>query len=188
MARTSILLAYQHETSPAGSKDTFIPLWHYERRDEQNERRFNALGLGNFSLYEHRTTSAGTTDRFFPLYKYSSDLEAGDAEFSLLWPLAEYKSQQGVMTSASLLWWLVAYERPDSDHTNFHLLGVGKMALVRRTTSPQESVFELNPVFPLYRYRNEVGRGSAWDLLGGFVGCDSTDERSRLRLLWWISL
>ncbi len=188
MARTSILLAYQHETSPASSKDAFIPLWHYERHDEQNERRFNALGLANFSLYEHRTTSAGTTDRFFPLYKYSSDLEAGDAEFSLLWPLAEYKSQQGVMTSASLLWWLVAYERPDSDHTNFHLLGVGKMALVRRTTSPHESVFELNPVFPLYRYRNEVGRGSAWDLLGGLVGFDSTDERSRLRLLWWVSL
>ena len=183
-ARTSILLAYQHEQSPAGSKDTFIPLWHYERRDEQNERRFNALGLGNFSLYEHRTTSAGTTDRFSPLYKYSSDLETGDAEFSLLWPLAEYKSRQGVVTSASLLWWLATYEHPDTDHSDFHFLGASKMALVRRMTSPRESIFEFNPIIPLYRYRHETERGTSWDLFWGLVGMDATNERTRLKLFW----
>jgi hypothetical protein len=187
-ARTSVLLAYEHERTPSRNTDTLIPFWRYERGRNQDETRFNVLGFGTWSFFEHHATSTGTTDRLFPLYKYASTRETGDAEFSFLWPLVDYKSRQGNVTSASLLWWLAAYERPDSDHTNFHLLGVRKMALVRRTTSPQESIFELNPVFPLYRYRSEVGRGSAWDLLGGFVGFDSTDERSRLRLLWWISL
>ncbi len=131
VTRTNILLAYQHEQSPAGSKDTFIPLWHYERLDQRHERRFNALGLGNFSLYEHRTTLTGTTDSFFALYNYSSDRETGKAEFSLLWPLAEYKSRHGVVTSASVLWWLTSYEHPDADHSNFHFLGGSKMALVQ---------------------------------------------------------
>jgi len=188
VARTSVLLAYEHERTPSRNTDTLIPFWRYERGHNQDETRFNLLGFGTWSIFEHHATSTGTTDRLFPLYKYASTRETGDAEFSFLWPLVDYKRRQGVVTSASVLWWLAAYERPDPDHTNSHLLGVGKMALVRRTTSPQESVFELNPVFPLYRYRNEVGRGSAWDLLGGFVGFDSTDERSRLRLLWWISL
>jgi len=184
VARTSILLAYQHEQSPAGSKDTFSPFWHYERCDEQNERRFNALGLGNFSLYEHRTTSAGTTDRFFPLYKYSSDLETGDAEFSLLWPLAEYKSRQGVVTSASVLWWLASYEHPDTDHSDFHFFGGSKMALVRRMISPRESVFEFNPIIPLYRYRHETEKGTSWDLFGGLVGMDTAKEQTRMKLFW----
>ena len=184
VAQTNILLAYQHEQSPVGSKDTFIPLWDYERRDEQHERRFNALGLGHFSLYEHRTTSAGTTDRFSPLYKYSSDLNTGNAEFSLLWPLAEYKSCQGVITSASVLWWLASYEHPDADHSNFHFLGGSKMALVRRITSPRESVFEFNPIIPLYRYRHETEKGTSWDLFGGLAGMDTAKQETRLKLFW----
>ncbi len=184
VARTNILLAYLHEQSPTGAKDTFIPLWHYERRDEQKDRRFNALGLGNFSLYEHRTTSAGTTDRFSPLYKYTSDLETGDAEFSLLWPLAEYKSRHGVVTSASVLWWLASYEHPDADHSNFHFFGGSKMALVRRITSPRESVFEFNPIIPLYQYRHETERGASWDLFGGLVGMYTAKQQTRIKLFW----
>lgn len=184
VTRTNILLAYQHEQSPAGSKDTFIPLWHYERLDQQHERRFNALGVGNFSLYEHRTTLTGTTDSIFPLYNYSSDLETGKAEFSLLWPLAEYKSRHGVVTSASVLWWLASYEHPDADHSNFHFLGGSKMALVQRMTSPRESVFEFNPIIPLYQYRHETERGTSWDLFGGLVGTYTAKQQTRIKLFW----
>jgi hypothetical protein len=184
VTRTNILLAYQHEQSPAGSKDTFIPLWHYERLDQQHERRFNALGVGNFSLYEHLTTLTGTTDSFFPLYNHSSDLETGKAEFSLLWPLAEYKSRHGVVTSASVLWWLASYEHPDADHSNFHFLGGSKMALVRRITSPRESVFEFNPIVPLYQYRNETEKGTSWDLFGGLVGTYTAKQETRIKLFW----
>ena len=91
-----------------------------------------------------------------------------------MWPLAEYKSRQGVVTSASLLWWLASYEHPDTDHSDFHFLGGSKMALVRRMTSPRESVFEFNPIIPLYRYRHETERGTSWDLFGGLVGMDAT--------------
>lgn len=184
VARTSILVAYQHEQSSSGSEDTFIPLWHYERHDEQNDRRFNVLGLGNFSLYEHRTTSDGTTDRLFPLYKYESTRKTGTAEFSFIWPLVDYKSRQGTVTSVSLLWWLASYEHPDTDHSNFHFLGGSKMALVRRTTSPRESVFEFNPIIPLYRYRHETERGTSWDLFGGLVGMDRAKEQTRMKLFW----
>jgi hypothetical protein len=184
VTRTNILLAYQHEQSPAGSNDTFIPLWHYERLDQQHERRFNALGVGTFSLYEHRTTLTGTTDSFFPLYNYSSDLETGKAEFSLLWPLAEYKSRHGVVTSASVLWWLASYEHPDADHSNFHFLGGSKMALVRRITSPRESIFEFNPIIPLYQYRHETERGTSWDLFGGLVGTYTAKQQTRIKLFW----
>jgi hypothetical protein len=184
VTQTRILLVYGHEQSPSSSKDTFIPLWDYERRNEQNERRFNVLGFGNFSLYEHRTTSDGTTDRFFPLYKYESTRETGTAEFSFLWPLVDYKSRQGIVTSASVLWWLASYEHPDADHFNFHFLGGSKMALVRRITSPRESVFEFNPIIPLYRYRHETERGTSWDLFGGLVGMDRAEEQTRMKLFW----
>ncbi|MBI3356188.1 MAG: hypothetical protein HY038_05360 [Nitrospirae bacterium] len=160
----------------------------YEHREADHERRFNALGLGKVWFYEHHTTASAKADRLFPLYSYSSNLESGNAEFSLLWPLAEYKSRQGVMTSASLLWWLASYDRPDQTHSNFHFFGSSKMTMVRRVRSPTESTFELNPVFPLYRYRNETGRGNSWDLLGGLMGIDSTKDRSRVKLFWLLSI
>lgn len=188
ISRTRILVAYQHEQAPDHAIDTLAPLWHYERRDGQNERRLNALGLGNLSLYEHRATATGITDRVFPLYKYSSDLESGDAEFSLLWPLAEYKSRHGILTSASLLWWLVSYDRPDQTHSDFHFLGASNMALARWMTASTESTFELNPVIPLYRYRSETDRGVSWDLFGGFIGIDSNKDRSRVKLFWILSV
>ena len=184
VARTSVLLAYEHESTPSRSTDTLIPLWRYERGHNQDESRFNVLGLGTWSLFEHHATSMGTTDRLFPLYKYASTRETGDAGFSLLWPLAEYKSHQGVVTSASLLWWLVSYEHPDTDHSDFHFLGASKMALVRRMTSPRESVFEFNPIIPLYRYRHETERGTSWDLFWGLVGMDASNERTRMKLFW----
>jgi hypothetical protein len=184
IAQTSVLLVYEHERTSSRDTDSLIPLWRYERGHNQDETRFNVLGLGTWSLFEHHATSTGTTDRLFPLYKYESTRETGDAEFSFLWPLVDYKSRQGNVTSASLLWWLAAYERPDAEHTNFHFLGSGKMALVRRATSPTESIFELNPIIPLYRYRNEGIRGSSWDLLGGLVGMNSRPEHTSLTLLW----
>lgn len=99
-------------------------------------------------------------------------------------PFADYKSRQGNITSASLLWWLVSYENPDADHSDFHFLGVSKMALVRRMTSPRESLFEFNPIIPLYRYRHETERGSSWDLFGGLVGMDTAKEQTRTKLFW----
>ena len=46
--------------------------------------------------------------RLSPLYKYTSTRETGEAEFSFLWPLVDYRSKQGTVTSASLLWWLAS--------------------------------------------------------------------------------
>ena len=62
------------------------------------------------------------------------------------------------------------------------------MALVRRMASPGESVLELNPVLPLYRYQHETERETSWDLFAGLVGIDATREQSRVKLLWLISL
>jgi len=101
-----------------------------------------------------------------------------------LWPLVDYTSRQGNVTLASLLWWLVSYEHPDADHSDFHFLGASKMALVRCITSPRESVFEFNPIIPLYRYRLETGRGASWDLFGGLVGMDRAKEQTRMKLFW----
>ena len=184
VARTSILLAYEHERTPSRSTDALIPFWRYERGHNQDETRFNVLGIGTWSLFEHHATSTGTTDRLSPIYKYASTRETGDAEFSFLWPLIDYKSRQGVVTSASVLWWLASYDHPDTDHSDFHFLGASKMALVRRMTSPRESVFEFNPIIPLYRYRHETERGTSWDLFGGLVGMDATNERTRMKLFW----
>ncbi len=184
VARTSVLLAYEHERTPSGNTDTLIPIWRYERGHNQDETRFNVLGFGTWSLFEHHATSTGTTDRLFPLYKYVSTRETGDAEFSFLWPLVDYKSRQGTVTSASLLWWLVSYEHPDANHSDFHFLGASKMALVRRMSSPRESIFEFNPIIPLYRYRHETERGTSWDLFGGLVGMESANEQTRMKLFW----
>jgi hypothetical protein len=51
-------------------------------------------------------------------------------------------------------------------------------------TSPRDSVFEFNPIIPLYRYRRETERGTSWDLTVGLVGMDETDERTRMKLFW----
>jgi hypothetical protein len=184
VARTSILLAYEHERTPSRSTDTLIPFWRYERGHNQDETRFNMLGIGTFSLFEHHATSTGTTDYLFPFYKYASTRETGDAELSFLWPLVDYKSRQGNITSASLLWWLVSYEHPDTDHSDFHFLGASKMALVRRMTSPSESVFEFNPIIPLYRYRHGTGKETSWDFFGGLVGMDTVKDQTRIKLFW----
>jgi len=187
VARTGILLAYHHEQSPTRSTDRLFPLWQYERQDDPSEMRLNALGFGTFSLYEHHAKPTGTTDRFFPLYKYVSNRDTDEAEFSLLWPVADYKSRQGTITSASLLWWLASYEHPDADHSGFYLLGGSNMAMVRHIRSPQESAFEFNPVIPLYRYRNTTEGNSSWDILGGVLGMDTTPKGTNVKL-FFISL
>jgi hypothetical protein len=136
------------------------------------------------SLYEHHREPGRTNNRFFPLYRYTAVDETGEAAFSLLWPLVDYKSRHGEMTSASLLWWLIAYDRPDREHSSFHILGGSKMAMVRRIASPQESLFEINPILPLYQYRSVSGGGASWDVGHGLVGSDSTGDRTRVKLLW----
>lgn len=182
--RASVLFAYQHEESPAQYIDRLIPLWQYDQRYDQDKARLNALGIGPFSLYEHVTQSSGTSDRFFPFYKYVSNIETDDVELAILWPLAEYRSREDTVTSASLLWWLASYERSDAEHADFHLLGGPTMALVRRVVSPRESVFELNPVIPLYRYRHEADGDSSWDILGGVLGMETTPQETRFELFW----
>ena len=184
ISQTSILMSYWHEQAPEYAIDTLIPFWRYERHDAQHEQRFNALGIGSVSLYEHYNGPSTTSDRLFPLYNYASNQETGGAELSVLWPLAQYQSQQGRMTSASLLWWLIAYDRPDEAHSNFHALGGSRMAMIRRVTSPEASIFEINPILPGFRYRSEVGGSNSWDLFYGLVGTDSTRERTRVKLFW----
>lgn len=184
----NVLLAYQEEQSPGHARYALFPLWQYDRRNDREESRFNALGIGRFSLYEHDRESGRTTDRFFPLYRYTSDEHSGDAEFSLLWPLVDYKSRHGAVTSASLLWWLASYDHPNANHSAFHVFGGSQMAMIRRVTSPERSIFEINPVFPFYRYRSEPDRGTSWDFLYGFVGAESTHEKTKLKLLWMISI
>ncbi len=64
-------------------------------------------------------------------------------------------------------------------HSYFHCLGASKLALVRRMTSPKESVFEFNPIIPLYQYRHETERGTSWDLFkraGGNGQSQATDS------------
>jgi len=78
----------------------------------------------------------------------------------------------------------VSCDSPDQTHSDFHLLGASKMALVRRMISPGESVFEFNPIIPLYRYRHETERGTSWDLFGGLVGMDRAKEQTRMKLFW----
>jgi hypothetical protein len=51
-------------------------------------------------------------------------------------------------------------------------------------TSPRESIFEFNPIIPLYRYRHETGRGTSCDLFGGLVGMDTAKEQTRMKLFW----
>ncbi len=184
ISQTNILVTYWHEQAPDYAIDSLIPLWRYERHDARHEQRFNALGIGRLSFYEHDSGSSTTSDRLFPLYNYTSNHETGLAELLVLWPLAQYQSQQGRMTSASLLWWLIAYERPDETHSNLHMLGGSRMAMIRRVASPETSIFEFNPILPGFRYRSETGGGSSWDLFYGLVGTDSTGERTRAKLFW----
>lgn len=180
----NVLLAYQQERSPDHASDALFPLWQYERRIDRDESRFNALGIGRLSLYDHHREPGRTSDRLFPLYRYAAHDATGESNFSLLWPLVDYKTYAGTITSASLLWWLIAYDRPDREHSNFHILGGSKMAIVRRVASPNESVFELNPIIPLYRYRSIPGGNTSWDLCYGLVGADWTRDRTRVTLLW----
>ena len=180
----NVLLAYQQMRSPERARYTLFPLWQYERRSDRDESRLNALGIGRFSLYEHYSEPSRTSDRLFPLYRYISDRDTGEVDFSFLWPLVDYKSRHGTVTSASLLWWLISYDHPHTDHFSYHMLGGSKMALIRRIISPHESLLEINPILPLYRYRSAPNGDTSWDLFYGFIGMDSNREETRLKLLW----
>lgn len=179
----NVLLAYQQERSSNHAEDTLYPLWHYERRTDREEGRFNALGFGRFSLYEHHREPSRTSDRLFPLYRYTANHDTDEKDFSLLWPLVDYKSRHGAVTSASLLWWLISYDHPDTDHFSYYVFGGSKMAMVRRIISPHESLLEINPVLPLYRYRSTPKGNTSWDLCYGLIGMDSTEGRTNLKLL-----
>jgi hypothetical protein len=180
----NVLLAYQQERSPDHASDALYPLWQYERRTHREESRFNALGIGRLSLYDHHREPGRTSDRLFPLYRYTANHDTDEKDFSLLWPLIDYKSRQGAVTSASLLWWLISYDHPDMNHFSYYVFGGSKMAMVRRVISPHESLLEINPVIPLYRYRSETAGGRSWDVFYGLVGADSTRDRARVTLLW----
>jgi len=150
----NVLLAYQQKRSPEHARYTLFPLWQYEHRVDRDESRLNAVGFGKLSLYEHHREPIRTSNRLFPLYRFASDQDTGETAFSLLWPLIDYKSRQGTVTSASLLWWLISYDHPDEALFSDQVFGGTKMAMIRRVVSPDESLFEINPVFPLYRYRS----------------------------------
>ena len=184
ISHTNILMTYWHTQAPDYTSDTLLPFWHYAHHTAQHDQRFNALGIGRFSLYEHRRTPTTTSDRLFPLYEYSSNHETGRAEFSALWPHVQYKSQHGSPISASLLWWLLSYDRPDEAHSNLHIFGGSRMAIIRHVTSPEASTFEFSPILPGFRYRSEAGRGNSWDLFYGLIGTNSIGEKIKIRLFW----
>lgn len=180
----NVLLAYQQKRSPEHARYTLFPFGQYEHRIDRDESRLNALGFGKFSLYEHHKEPSRTSNRLFPLYRYTSNQDTDETAFSLLWPLIDYKSRQGTVTSASLLWWLISYDHPDEALFSYQVFGSTKMAMIRRVVSPDESLFEINPVFPLYRYRSSPDGATSWDFFYGLIGMDSTREETRVKLLW----
>lgn len=178
------LLLFRYASGPGRTEQRFFPLYSYESDEAKGEKRWGLFGLAPISLYQHLTTSEKTSDRFFPLYHYTSDQTNGEGEFSLLWPLFNYKSRNGKTTEASFLWWLVNYERPEEGHREFRILGGSAMAVLRRRATPEGSLFEFNPIIPFYSYEEETGKGSEWNLLGGLLGRRTRGEEKQTRAFW----
>jgi hypothetical protein len=178
---------YRHERDVQTTRDWLFPLWGYQHERASGETRFGLLGFPPVSLYLHKQSSDKTSDRVFPFYKYAANHKTGEAEFSFLWPFVNYKSQNGQTTEASLLWWLFRYTRPSSESREFSILGIPPAAVVLSSVTPQRTLFEFNPIIPLYRYESEKGKGVSWTILGGLLGSEVTEEKVRkLRLFWML--
>jgi hypothetical protein len=180
------LLLFSHKASPAGTWHRLWPFYSYADDRSMQERRIGMLGVAPISLYQHVNTPDQTTDRFVPFYTYAADRSTGEGRFSILWPLVDYRSQNGTTRAFSTLWWLVDYERPDDDHREFHILGGTRMALVSRTVAPERSTFEFSPVIPVFRYESEHGRMTEFNMLG--FGVCTEEGRKKVRAFWFVCL
>ncbi|MDH5430049.1 MAG: hypothetical protein OEY57_17965, partial [Nitrospirota bacterium] len=178
---------YRHEKDAQTTRDWLFPLWGYQHDASSGETRFGLLGVPPVSLYLHNQSPEKTSDRLFPFYTYAAHHKTGEAEFSFLWPLVHYKSQNGQTTEASLLWWLFRYTRPDNESRELSILGIPPAAVILSSVTPQRTLFEFNPILPLYRYAFEKDKGVSWTILGGLLGSEVTDEKKRkLRLFWML--
>ncbi len=178
------LLLFHAKATPTETRHSVFPVYSYANDRAKGERRVGVGGYAPFSLYQHVSGPTRVADRVFPLYAYSYERPTREGRFAVLWPLASYKSRDGRTTEASLLWWLVNYERPDDAHHEFRILGGSAMAVFRRQVTPERSVVEFNPILPLYYQRREPA-GTTWNVFGGLVGREvGADGRERMRWLW----
>jgi len=178
---------YRHENDAERTRDWLFPLWEYQHDALSGKMQLGLLGFPPVSLYLHTQSPEHTSDRLFPFYNYTANHKTGEAEFSFLWPLLAYKSQDGQTTEASLLWWLFSYSRPDSENREVSILGIPPAAVVLSSVTPQRTLFEFNPILPLYRYESEKDKGVSWTIFGGLLGSEVTDENERkLRLFWML--
>ncbi len=186
-----VLFFVKYQISPDRTKSRFFPFYSYEVKrimeegvSKEIERRIGVLGWAPFSLYQHHTTEKVVFDRFLPLYSYSFDRLEEKGEFSVLWPLFNQKKQNGRTTETSLLWWLFHYERPKEGEKEFRVLGGSAMAVLRKKTTPTHASFEFNPVLPFYSYKEEKGKQSEWNLLGGLLGMRTIGEEKKVRVFF----
>lgn len=180
------LLLYRDESSPTKTSNRLFPLWNYEDNHETHETRLDIAGWAKFSLYQALTTPTQHSRRLLPVYTHTTDLATGKGETNVLWPFFNAKSQDGETTEWSALWWLANYRKPTSDSYEFRLFGGSKMALLRRTVSPERSTFEFNPVLPLYAQSTEPGKGTSWKFGHGLVGVEADEQgQTRWQLFWW---
>lgn len=180
---------YHHGADPDGVRDSFFPLWSYQRDTDPDRKDFGLIGYGPVSLYRHVTSSMTTSDAFFPLYRYSSDRALREKRVSVIWPLASYQSQNGRVKDANFLWWLFRYERLNEKSSEIRLLGGRAMAVYKRSRSPERIRMEFNPIVPMYDFERtgNTGQDTEWNFLGGFIGHQIKDGKSRMRLLWiWL--
>ncbi len=178
---------YLHNQSPEKTSDWLFPLWRYQYDASSETTRLGLLGYPPVSLYLHDQSPEKTSDRLFPFYAYAANHKTGMAEFSVLWPFFNYKSQDGQITEASLLWWLFRYTSPSSESREVSILGIPPAAVILSSVTPQRTLFEFNPILPLYHYESEKDKGVSWTILGGLLGSEVTDKKERkLRLFWML--
>ncbi len=180
----NVLLLYRHEEGVDGVQDTFLPLYNYERNEKNKDTYFGLIGISRYSLYHHLKSESVTEDRLFPLYGYSSSQSSHESELSILWPLADYKSEGEEKTEFNLLWWLIDFQKTKTSRS-FRFLGGSAMALLIHERSDGNFRFEFNPVIPLYSLEKSAQEGSEWNILGGFVGYKKDlSGKGRMKLLW----
>ena len=178
-----LLFHYKEDTTNRGH--FLFPLYSYKNDMAKGEQRIGLLGFAPISLYQHLKTQEKTDDRLLFLYHYRSDAVLKETDFSLLWPLIHYKSQNGKVTETSVLWWLFNYGQPAEGHQEFRILGGPAMAVARSKITPERSVFEFNPIIPFYSYEKEAGKGSEWNLLGGLFGMKTSMGKTKVRLFFF---
>ena len=153
-------------------------LLFYHEKDHENA--FSTV----FPLWWHHSSPQNTSDATLLVHSYERDAEADETRFALIWILDR---NYGVFTcrrqgdqnlEARFLYQVVSFERSGPDTREFRFL----WRLVRKSSSPDREVLELNPFY--YR-ETDRERTSYWAVLGGLIGCRTTSDGKRtMRYLW----